>query len=177
MARHSRLIIGIAVVALLAGYLWLTQGAGHTVAEWALGESPQARLRAYVAAVDRGDREAAMALWRSEGLPGCAERRQQVTGELLAMGPGLEYRVTGVSWWAAWCCDGGEVEDPSLANVVRLHVEIGSPQSPARQCVFEVRARTFLGPQAPGEQRVRLWSLADVFPAESAIPRPAVRSD
>lgn len=170
MRLRSGTAVAVLGLVLCAAYVWLTHGSGHIVAEWVLGESPQARLEDFMQAIQRDDRKAALACWRAAGLAGDDARHIQVTDGLVSLGPGVRYRILMTQWWAAWCCEPGLVEDPGLANVARLQVEITNSKGHSRQYVFEVRARAILGSEPPGGRPVRCWALADVYPADGNEP-------
>ena len=63
--------------------------------EQALDQTPEAQIAAYMSAIATGERQAALDLWLEPGAPSSslATRRQSVTDDLLAFGPGLGYRV------------------------------------------------------------------------------------
>jgi len=164
----------VAMAAILVGVavflsLWLTNGGGHTMTEWALGEAPQRRVDAYIEAVRRGDRQEALACWPASERSGSEfeARRQRVTDELLALGPSLRYRIAGVEWWSTWCCEPSQTR-PADASLARLKVEVVGQSGQARAYVFDVGARVLYGEPPPLGNPVRGWRLSEVYPAAEA---------
>ncbi len=72
----------------------------HTTIESVLGETPQNRAEAYLAAVRQGDQEIALTCWPANERLGADYEalRQQVTDELRALGSSLRHRVLDVEW-------------------------------------------------------------------------------
>ncbi len=136
----------------------------HTAVEAVLGETPQNKVEAYLSAVHRGDREAALACWPANERLGVDHeaRRQQVTDELLALGSSLRHRVLEVEWWSG-CCEPSPLNDPAIAGMARMQVEIMDDQDRPQQYVFDVvTTRPYWG--AAGGP-VRRWVLQDAYPA------------
>jgi len=145
----------------------------HTTIEAVLGETPRNKLIAYLAAVRRGDREAALACWPANERLGAdyEARRQQVTDELLSLGSSLRHRVLEVEWWSG-CCEPCTVDDPTIASMARMQVEITDARDRRQQYVFDVvTTKAYWG--AAGGSPIRRWVLRDVYPsAERPIAFP-----
>ena len=136
----------------------------HLLAEKLLGETPQARVDAYLAAVRRGDRAAALASWplAENAGPDLGARRERVTDELLALGSRLSRRAAGVEWWRN-CCSIGVTHDPAAAGVARIWLDLSDGQGTSRRYVFDVVTATPYWGEAAGNP-VRHWLLRDVYP-------------
>ena len=127
-ARQSGIAVLLGALALIL--FWasaLSNGSVNLLIDWIKGETtPQAKVVAYLEAIARGDEEAALAMWigqRQLG-PDYEERRGAVTGELMALGGDLSYRILDVEWWST-CCEPHVIEDPREAGFARLKVAVG----------------------------------------------------
>jgi len=149
----------------------------HATVERLLGETPQSKVKAYLTALRRGDREAALARWPgNERLGGEYEaRRQRVTDELLHFGPSLRHRVVDIEWWRN-CCVPGPIDDSDWAGVARMRIEISNQQGRARLYIFDVTTtRAYWG--AAGGNPIRRWVLRDVYREDEPPLGFPVRAD
>ena len=163
------LTLGAACVAIFV----LDTGEAHTLVERALGETPQAKVEAYLSAIRRADRQAALARWPANPSLGAEfeARRLRVTDELLALGSSLTYRITGIEWWSN-CCEPRPIDSSASAGVARLRLEITGGKGAPREYIFDV---TTDGPYwgEAGSNPVRHWALRDVYsPAERPLAFP-----
>jgi hypothetical protein len=144
-------------------------GASHVWLEQLSGQTPQAQVGRYLQAVAQGDLPAALALWAPPGPTDAAlaARRQSITGELLAYGPDLEYRILDVTWWRT-CCEPGRIEDASQAGLARFEVAVGGEGRPEQVYVFDLLVPGGYWGDAAGNP-VRTWQLVDVYP-RSQVP-------
>jgi len=101
----------------------------HTTIERALDEIPQAKLEAYLDAVRSGERDTALACWPARERLGAdyEARRQQITEQLLTLGPSLRHQVLEMEWWRT-CCEPGQVTNPDIAGMARMRVNITDGQ-------------------------------------------------
>lgn len=171
------LLLGLlAAVAFTALFPDIVLAEAHPLVERLLGETPERRVAAYLGAVRRGDREAALAAWPlHERAPDeLRQRRQAITDELLAIGPGLAYSSGDTGWWTN-CCEPGPTNNPDNAGVARLTVFVtGGNDAVLRVYTFDVTTHSpYWG--AAGGNPVRRWLLRDVYPATErpmAFPWP-----
>jgi len=142
-------------------------GANQLV-ERLLARTPQAQVERFLAAVARGDRQAALDLWWPEGASDEAmeARREATVDTLLAYGPDLEYQVLEVEWWRT-CCEPGILDDPGQAGAARFRVALRSDDTKAVYR-FDVLVPGGYWGDAAGNP-VRTWALVDVYP-EGAAP-------
>ena len=136
--------------------------------ERALGRTPEAQVRRYLAAVSEGDRQAALSLWPSPATPNSAleARRSSMTGELLNYGPDLQYRVLDIVWWRT-CCEPGVIEDRDEAGGANIRVAIHRAGRPETVYLFDVLVPGgYWG--AAASARLRKWTLVDVYREEAA---------
>ena len=167
--------IGITIVALVAiglGICWLSTWADVTLlCEQITGETPQAKATAYVRAVLRGDEQAALDLWElpslqnQEQLEALAERRQQVTSELIAARINPEFTILDTEWWAT-CCEPTVIRDPRWtrsAGGARMTVQLLDNKGLPIIYVLDVFVRD--GPYwgAAAGDPFRHWALRDVY--------------
>lgn len=124
--------------------LWAA-GPARIAFQHLLGDTPEARVAAYLAAAGRGDRAAALDCWPSTPLAGAQDearaaydaRRSQVTGELLELSPSPGHQVLGVDWWRD-CWEPYESTVPARAGAARLHVEIRGAQGERHHYTFDL---------------------------------------
>ena len=96
MGTRWRLLVGLLVagaslfVLVYCGLFDLVLCETHTAVEAVWGETPQKKVEAYLAAVRRGDRQAALACWPAN--------------ERLGAGSSLRHRVLDVEWRSG-CCE------------------------------------------------------------------------
>ena len=135
----------------------------HTTVERLLGETPEAKLASYLDAVKSGERDTALACWPAREHLGAdyETRRQQVTEQLLALGPSLRHQVLEVEWWRT-CCEPGRVADPDIAGMARMLVEVTDEQGRTHPYVFDIGTTTQYWGDA-GDDPVRRWVLWDVY--------------
>lgn len=152
----------------------------HTTVERLLGETPQKKVEAYLTFVRRGDRSTALICWpanqRHQRLGEEYEaRRQQVTDELLSFGSSLRYRIVGVEWWRN-CCEPGPIDDPGLAGVARMWIQVAGNKGQAALYTFDViTTHGYWGPA--GGNPVRRWVLRDIYREDESPLAFPVRAD
>lgn len=134
------------------------------------GEEAQAEVAAYVRAIARGDEGAAYAVWELpswEGYEGwhtaLSERRQSVTGKLMAAGIDSDFTILNVEWWRT-CCEPGVILNPREAGGVRFRVKLWDRDGSPLVYIFDVFVRgvTYWG--AAAGYPPRHWMLRDVYP-------------
>ncbi len=140
----------------------------HHLLEEALGRTPRHQIASYLSAVARGDRVAALERWTAHpSRDGLLDRRDSVTGKLLAHGRGLEYRVMDTVWWRT-CCEPAVIDDPAQAGGARIRVAIGNGQGPETTYVFDLLVPGGYWGDAAGNP-LRDWEIVDVY-AEGMRP-------
>ena len=140
-----------------------------TLQEWITGNTPEARIKAYVKAVLRGDEEAALAAWElpSWELPNgrsatLAERRQAVTRELIAADLQDDFLMLHTQWWRT-CCEPGVICDSRSAGGARVSVQFLNQRGLPVGYIFDVfhRHGSYWG--AAAGYPPRHWALRDVY--------------
>lgn len=146
----------------------LSLGAGNRLIEQVTGQTPQARIAAYLEAIAQGDRQAALDLWSPAGpdSPELEARRRAVTAALLAHGPTLAYQVLDVEWWRT-CCEPGVIEDANEAGGARVRVRLYGGNLPARVYVFDLLVPGGYWGEVMGNPP-RTWAINDVYPEGQA---------
>ncbi|MHB0876685.1 MAG: hypothetical protein ACYC5O_11655 [Anaerolineae bacterium] len=142
----------------------LAMDEGHVLVEAAIGETPERRVAGYMAAIRRGDRDGALALWvvAENAADDLKRRRDVVTDELLALGSTVEYTILDVEWWRN-CCEPGPAGSPAGAGVARMHLVVSRGGSDiARYYTLDVTTPTAYWGAAGGDP-VRRWLLRDVY--------------
>ncbi|HIC94207.1 MAG TPA: MBL fold metallo-hydrolase, partial [Anaerolineae bacterium] len=179
--RAIPLVMKLSGLAMLACFLcWAcTPGSPETAPitgpinrriEQVMGETPQAKVGAFLDVLRRGDQAAALTMWPpNERLgPEFEERRHAVTRELSALGSELSYSILDIEWWRT-CCEPGVIENPHDAGFARLRVAVGETVY-----IFDVLARMGYWGELEGYP-VRRWRIIDVYPegeAHLAFPWP-----
>ncbi len=130
------------------------------------GETPQAEISAYMKAILRGDRRAAIDRWEvaaseAERTARLEQRREQVTGELLGLGAS-EFTVFEPQWWTT-CCEPHVTCSSRSAGGARVLVQVLDRDGMPQIYVFDVfsREQPYWG-DAMGSPP-RDWVVRDVF--------------
>lgn len=149
----QRWAVGIALAVALAALLCIGAGlgaaplfspAGNALRERPMGETPQAKIEAYMRSIHRGDRAVALAAWEP-GPPqqtyynALSLRREQVTDELLALGI-REYSILQYEWWTT-CCEPHMTCSARDAGGARGRVQVLDRQGNPLSYTFDVFAR------------------------------------
>ena len=159
-----RLGLTLTILALLAGLgMNLSCGPANRLIEWFSGQTPQAQITRYLAAIAEGDRGAALALWPTSDQDNAEllARRESVTEALLAYGPRLEHRILGIEWWRT-CCEPGVIDDPTNAGFARVRVAVSGEGKPELVYLFDVLVPGGYWGDAAGNP-VRHWAIVDVY--------------
>src|SRR5574341_1342457 len=136
--------IGLSVAALIVvilACLWLINAPdGKLLHENLIGETPQAKVKAYVHAITQGDEAMALSLWElpsltnSDQLRALAGRRKQVTSDLLAVGLDSRFTILHIERWGT-CCEPGVLDDPRDAGGARMRVSFWTKKV-CRLCMY-----------------------------------------
>jgi hypothetical protein len=177
-SRRKALIIAVAaIIGISLAIMWFPQPflghfQGFTIQERLRGETPEAKVSAYMRAILRGDEEAALGAWtlHERELPdgrgdALRERRDQVTRELVAAGLHPDFTIEQIEWWTT-CCEPGVTGDIRNAGGARIHVRFLDSHGKPQGYVFDVfhRDEAYWG-AAMGYQP-RRWVLYDVYPSD-----------
>lgn len=133
--------------------------------ERATGETPEAKVAAYLEAIRNGNEASAYNCWRpiNERLGSDYEtRRQAVTGAISALSSGFSFRILEVEWWST-CCEPHVINDPKNAGFARLRVAVGGFAGKNVIYVFDV----LNGCPYWGEMLgcpIRHWRILDAYP-------------
>jgi hypothetical protein len=141
---------------------------GSRLIERATGQTPQAQIADYLAAIAGGNPQNGLALWSLQGSSSTEleARREAVTTALLAIGPSLEHQMLDVTWWRT-CCEPAVIDDPDKAGGARVRVAIGSKSQPDAVYLFDLLVPG--GYRGEGEgYPVRDWVIVDVYPEGEA---------
>jgi hypothetical protein len=164
--------LGLTLTA-LGTLIFLGPGVGcnlhNSLLEWIRGQTPQAQIGRYLAAIAKGERQAALALWPA----GTADdatmiaRRESVTDQLLEYQPHLEYRILDLVWWRT-CCEPAVIDDADQAGGAQVRVAVRGANRPETVYIFDLLVPGGYWGDAAGNP-VRQWTIADVYP-EGAAP-------
>jgi hypothetical protein len=139
----------------------------NTLVEIATGTSPQARVCAYVQAIDRGDEQAALDLWElsdrlsdPESTP-LGERRQKITRELLETRLAPGFMILDSEWWST-CCEPREIPYFIYSvGAVHMKVRLRDTQGHSLVYMFDLFAR-----ELPWNEDPRDWVIRDIYPSD-----------
>jgi len=141
--------------------------AGNGARERVMGETPEAKIAAYMRAIVRGDREAALGAWelgaaQQPHYEALEQRREQVTNELLALGV-REFTILEHQWWTT-CCEPHVICDARNAGLARVWVQVLDDQGNPQGYILDVltREQPYWG-DAMGNP-FRRWVIRDVYP-------------
>jgi hypothetical protein len=167
------ILVGIGFCAI--SIVFLTRGSAYaTVVETITGETPEAKVGAYVNAVARGQVTQALTLWElpTWQLPDETEarlsaRRQSVTQQLAGLPVRAQFNILGIQWWST-CCEPHVIPEPRDAGGARLYVQLFDKDGMPLRYVFDLftREQPYWG--AALNYPPRQWVLRDVYPDTQA---------
>jgi hypothetical protein len=197
MPAHRRTILPISILIALFGLgaltVWLSFSLPGTalranLVERLTGETPQAKIDAYVQALLHGVEQSALAAWELPDWALPAERsallmgrREQVTRDLLAAGIRNDYLILHTEWWRT-CCEPGPICDGREAGGARVSVQFMDQEGRPLQYTFDLFTRDGAYWGGAMGYPPRRWALRDVYPAGQEplfwrfVYEPAVRS-
>lgn len=132
------------------------------------GNSPQARITAFVNPVVRGNKTAALKLWEVDGrsLPERQKvmgiRRTSVVADLVSAKIKPDFRIREVEWWTT-CCEPNVTNDSRNAGGARIKVQFLNQYGSPITYIFDVftREQPYWG--AAEGYRPRDWVIRDVY--------------
>ncbi len=165
--------IGIAVILLAVitlASLWIFDSPdGKLLYEHMTGETPQAKVKAYMKATAQGDAEAVWRLWElpnlqnPEQLNALSERRKQVTSEFLAAKLDPNFTILHVEWWRT-CCEPNVSSDSRDAGGARMRVQFLDSKGLPFIYIFDVFVRDLPYWGDAEGYPLRQWVIRDVYP-------------
>jgi len=156
-----------------SGLIWLVQG--DTALRYALLElpprnHPQAKVEAFVQAINNHDPLSALKLWEIEA-PAVADsfsplhkRREEFISQLIEQGIQEEYLLLDIEWWTT-CCEPRVINSYRNAGGARMRVQLLDQMGNPLSVFFDVftREQPYWG-DAAGNPR-RDWVIRDVYPS------------
>jgi len=175
--RRVLLVVVCLIGALTAGG-WSVAGTqrGAAMIEALLGRTPPARIAAYVQAITRGDRTAAVGAWiiatdDSVYSRLLRERRKAVTASLLARQLATRITILRTQWWHTSCCMPGPFGAASDAGAARVQARLYDQRGRSLLVVFDLTTiGSYHGPVATANIGYwsRTWAVCDVYLAPRA---------
>ena len=165
---YSVLILLGGVIGLLMGTLTIGGLSPNMLLEFVSGETPQARITAYLQAIQSQDRAAALDVWRlpadgTDTFAAMSERRNSVTDELLARKI-TDFTIFEPQWWST-CCEPGVTHQSRNAGGARVQVQVLDAQAQLWIYIFDVFVDGPYFGDAAGNP-YRHWLLRDVYPPD-----------
>jgi len=159
-------IITIILVGIGIGVFWLFTTFPNDIREHLTGETPQAKITAYLRAISHHERSAALDLWElqapnPEQYDALRQRREKVTDELLAIGM-TNFTIFDPEWWTT-CCEPHVTCSSRNAGGARIQVQILDDKGIPLLYIFDIFAREqpYWG-DAMGNPP-RQWVIRDVY--------------
>ncbi len=129
------------------------------------GETPQAKVRAYLHAVAKGDEAKAASMWCVPSYPDASRlegRRKSTTRELIRRGIS-SFEIENVEWWCT-CCEPRVIPSQKGAGGSRVRVRIVDGNGRSEEYTFDVFVPKGYWGEAAGYP-VRHWKIVDVYAA------------
>jgi hypothetical protein len=166
-------LVGLLVAMGVAGGWLLGSPDGTLLREQIAGETPRAKIAAYVQAILRGDEQAALDLWEpahlanQEQAQALSERRRLVTRELCAARASLKpgFVILRTEWWGT-CCEPTVASDSRDAGGARVQVQFVDDRDRPVVYVFDVFVRDLPYWGAATGYAYRRWVIRDIYRAE-----------
>lgn len=154
-------IIGIYVIS-VTGFL-------NPIIEKIINETPEAKISAYIQAVSKGDKEAALKIWEyptwnleSDDYILLKDRREKVTDELIKWKFASGFTILNIEWWNT-CCIPSITDNHSLAGGVRMEVKLIDENNIAKTYIFDILTRETYSGEVIDEPKLRHWVIRDVY--------------
>ncbi len=160
-------VTALLLAALVTSFLAFCTTPGWQVVAHVSGDTPEARLAAYLDAVGQGDVEGAIETWHISGRPGMYEqlaaRREQVTRDLARRRPTAV--VERIEWWST-CCEPHVIDRRDYATAARAVVRLTFANGAEERYILDVLALNKM-PLLDGLP-ARDWIVRDVHPPSEA---------
>ncbi len=165
-------IITVGVLGFALGAVVLGGYSPNMLRELVAGETPKAKISAYLEAVQAQDRGTALDAWvlpaeSAENFASLSARRALITEELLALGI-TRFTVSDPQWWGT-CCTPGVTHLARNAGGARVDVQVMDVQGNPHAYTFDVFTDGPYFGDAEGNP-YRRWHLRDAYPREGGQP-------
>jgi hypothetical protein len=135
------------------------------------GNSPQAKVAAFVDPVIRGDKTAAIKLWEVNGKSNperqraIEKRRESVISDLVATKIKPDFMIREIEWWTT-CCEPNVTNNSRNAGGARIKVQFLNQYGSPITYIFDIftREQPYWG--AAEGYRPRDWVIRDVYPED-----------
>lgn len=166
----SRVVSSILILILMVtAVTWLVYTSnGKLLLEHITRETLQAKLETYVHAIANGDQETALDQWKlphlsnEEQLNALAERRKQITSDLLAAEWSPKFTILDIQWWGT-CCEPGVLEESRDAAGARIRVQLLDENGLPLVYGFDIFVRNLPYWGAAEGYPLRHWVIRDVY--------------
>ncbi|MBU4580656.1 hypothetical protein KKB43_06635 [Patescibacteria group bacterium] len=137
--------------------------------EIVINETPEAKIRAYLQAVSKGDKETALNIWHysasspeSEDRILLKERREKITDDFINVKINPDFKILNIEWWNT-CCVSSITDNSNVAGGARVKVKLTDGNNITRTYVIDIFTREpYLG-GAVDEPQLRHWVIRDVY--------------
>lgn len=162
ITKIALLIIGIYIVS-ISGIL-------NPFIEKITNETPEAKISAYIQAINKSDKKIALKIWEyptwnleSNDYILLKERREKITDELIKEKITSSFIITNIEWWGT-CCIPGVINNPSGAGGARAKVELMDINNKKYIYIFDIFVRETHYGGATEEPKLRHWVIRDIYP-------------
>ncbi|HET8569737.1 MAG TPA: hypothetical protein VFM93_12230 [Candidatus Limnocylindria bacterium] len=131
-------ILALAAIGVAIALFAMCSGPGRAITDRALGDTPEQRVAAFVAAVSRADAVAAGRSWNA-GSAWLEARHRSWTEQLIAASPRPSARIERVEWWWICCAAVEPAASRDKATFARMWVVLELAAGP-RMLVVDVSA-------------------------------------
>ncbi len=169
LARTIGFSLAASIVTILACLWWINTPDGKLFQENLIGETPQAKVKAYVQVVTQGDETTALSLWElpyltnSEQLDALSGRRKQITSNLLAANLDSRFMILHIEWWGT-CCEPGVTGNARDAGGARVRVQLIDKSGLPLIYIFDVFVQDLPYWGAAEGYPLRHWVIRDIYP-------------
>lgn len=141
---------------------------GKALQEQISGETPRAKIGAYVQTILHKDKAAALSLWElpqltNQGqLKALDDRRVAMTDRLIAADFQPDFTILSIEWWGT-CCEPRVIDTPRDAGGARVRAQFLDKSGAPFSLMFDVFTRGSYWGAAEGYP-LRQWVIRDIYP-------------
>jgi len=173
--RFAILIVSLPLIGLIYLCAWgIVPDRMAALVEHVMGNTPEAQVAVYLAAVAHGDEVAALDTWElgtselmdSTRLPDLQARRQTVTQTLLSRRIRADFDIRAIEWYAICCMAFHRTDSPGDATGARVFITVHDQTGAALLYVVDVfhRPGRYRGEEANYPRHE--WVIRDVYPVD-----------
>ena len=158
-------ITGIILAIIIACVLLFLNGLFAPLIEEIINEKPEAKITAYLKAVEKDDAIKALTIWElpdwtNEEISLLENRRENLTKDLIK-NKIKDFGILKIEWWNT-CCEPSIINDSNWANGARVYVQLINSYNTKSFYIFDVFVSK--GHREPGiGNSIRHWVIRDIY--------------